>query len=280
MDQIRPTPRSGLLGSVADGLLGVRGFANQAQVPEGIPLVGGVRAGDFLMGQLPEAIDNLSYGDSPFVLPPAGVGSRLPVIKTGRKDEVADLALAGLPLTGLLGKGGARALASGVPSGAGPVLRAEQVGAITPAARLSLEQLIERFNGGSRRSETIRDAINLTPEQRSELSAVLAQRWGRPFDVPASIPLKPLHGFESRVEKQGFSPQELRDWYVSAAADDARVTTAHRSGQPALTNRYFDEARGRSYDVNLPIVSDALGNVYGDGVIPKGIFGPNSPKKR
>jgi hypothetical protein len=42
---------------------------------------------------LPQAstIENLSYGNSPFTMPPQGTGAMIPQVKTGRKAEVADL---------------------------------------------------------------------------------------------------------------------------------------------------------------------------------------------
>lgn len=272
MDKIQPAPRSALIGGAADALLGAQRFGNRVQIPEGVPLIGGYGLGD-LLGAMPAEVDNWSYGDLPMTTDPGVTGSRVPRMKTGRSDGVADV-LSALPVGGLIGKGGGQALRSAVPSTTGRALRHSQDGALNPSAIAALEQLIDRFMDGSRRSETIRNAIDLTPQQQADLRSVLTERWGKPYDVPASLPLKPLHGFESRVEKQGFTPEELRNWYVSAAADEARVSTAHRSGQPALTNRYFDATRGTEYDVNLPIVSDALGNIYGNGVIPKGVFGP------
>lgn len=50
---------------------------------------------------LPQAstVENLSYGNLPFTMPPAGTGAMIPQVKTGRKAEVADLVgmLGGVP---------------------------------------------------------------------------------------------------------------------------------------------------------------------------------------
>lgn len=50
---------------------------------------------------LPQAstVENLSYGNLPFTMPPSGTGAMIPQVKTGRKAEVADLVgmLGGVP---------------------------------------------------------------------------------------------------------------------------------------------------------------------------------------
>jgi hypothetical protein len=38
-----------------------------------------------------QTLENLSYGNSPFTMPPQGTGAMIPQVKTGRKPEVADL---------------------------------------------------------------------------------------------------------------------------------------------------------------------------------------------
>jgi hypothetical protein len=38
-----------------------------------------------------QTVENLSYGNSPFTMPPQGTGAMIPQVKTGRKPEVADL---------------------------------------------------------------------------------------------------------------------------------------------------------------------------------------------
>ena len=57
-------------------------------LPESLDVMG-------LMRQLAlpssQTIENLSYGNSPFTMPPQGTGSMIPQVKTGRKPEVADL---------------------------------------------------------------------------------------------------------------------------------------------------------------------------------------------
>lgn len=53
---------------------------------------------------LPQAstIENLSYGNQPFTMPPSGTGAMIPQAKTGRKAEIADLVsmISGVPGAG------------------------------------------------------------------------------------------------------------------------------------------------------------------------------------
>jgi len=63
--EMRAAPRGDFSGWLADILGGAKGWLNQAQVPRGVPLVGGMGAGDLTMGQAPELMDSMSYGFSP-----------------------------------------------------------------------------------------------------------------------------------------------------------------------------------------------------------------------
>jgi hypothetical protein len=65
LGEARAIPRGGFSGWLADILGGAKGWLNQAQVPQGVPLVGGLGAGDLTMGQAPELVDSMSYGFSP-----------------------------------------------------------------------------------------------------------------------------------------------------------------------------------------------------------------------
>ena len=63
--EMRAAPRGDFSGWLADILSGAKGWLNQAQVPRGVPLVGGMGDGDMTMGQAPELMDSMSYGFSP-----------------------------------------------------------------------------------------------------------------------------------------------------------------------------------------------------------------------
>ena len=98
---------------------------------------------------LPSAstVENLSYGNLPFTMPPAGTGAAIPQVKTGRKPEVADLVgmLGGVPGAGAVADVGTklsneaadvlvRAITRNPQATAPQVL--EAAGQITPLSRI------------------------------------------------------------------------------------------------------------------------------------------------
>jgi hypothetical protein len=98
--EMRPTPRSGLTGMLADALMGARNFADRAKVPDFVPLIGGEGVGSLLVGKAPEEVNELSYGNSPIQMNPyAGrTASFVPEMKRGRGQQLADaLSLLSLP---------------------------------------------------------------------------------------------------------------------------------------------------------------------------------------
>ena len=110
--EMKPTPRKQLPGYLADALINARNFADRARVPESVPLIGGQGLGSMFLGQAPEEINELSYGNSPIQMNPyAGrTGSYVPEMKRGRGQQLADaLSLLSLP--------GARTVAGGLFGG-------------------------------------------------------------------------------------------------------------------------------------------------------------------
>jgi hypothetical protein len=98
--EMRPTPRSGMTGMLADALMGARNFADRAKVPDFVPLIGGEGVGSLLVGKAPEEVNELSYGNSPIQMNPyAGrTASFVPEMKRGRGQQLADaLSLLSLP---------------------------------------------------------------------------------------------------------------------------------------------------------------------------------------
>jgi hypothetical protein len=97
-DSISAIPQQPFLGRLAEFLR----FLEKDR-PEFLPRQLGVMQG---MSQLalPQAstIENLSYGNQPFIMPPSGTGAMIPQVKTGRKAEVADLIsmISGVPGAG------------------------------------------------------------------------------------------------------------------------------------------------------------------------------------
>lgn len=64
MDELKATPiQRPWAKSVADALRGVREFGNKASIPDAVPLIGGEKVGDFMLGQTPEGFDRVSYGE-------------------------------------------------------------------------------------------------------------------------------------------------------------------------------------------------------------------------
>lgn len=98
--EMRPTPRSGMTGMLADALMGARNFADRAKVPDFVPLIGGEGVGSLLVGKAPEEVNEMSYGNSPIQMNPyAGrTASFVPEMKRGRGQQLADaLSLLSLP---------------------------------------------------------------------------------------------------------------------------------------------------------------------------------------
>ncbi len=117
--EAKPTPRNALLGALADALSAGRDYADRAQVPQWMPLVGGQGVGSLLLGRAPEELSEWSYGNAPLrVNPLAGrTAGYMPEVKPGRKEGLADVA--GLLLPTPTGR---RAAAQALlPGGASPL---------------------------------------------------------------------------------------------------------------------------------------------------------------
>lgn len=119
---ISPIPRNPVMGAVSDAAGGVRSFLNKAQIPEPVPLVGGMGAGDLLVGEAPEEYDRWAYGFHPFkdknVPGYAGVRG-IPEIQEQRAGPLTDALFMGADATGVgMGvRGMARAGTRGVQRG-------------------------------------------------------------------------------------------------------------------------------------------------------------------
>lgn len=60
--EIKATPvKRGWALKLAEALRGARDFADNARVPEGVPLLGGMGAGEILIGKAPEGFENVAY---------------------------------------------------------------------------------------------------------------------------------------------------------------------------------------------------------------------------
>jgi hypothetical protein len=111
--EMRPTPRNPVVGGIADFVRNVRSMADQYEIKDWVPLLGGMGVGELLIGKAPEEIEEWAYGNAPMRIPEM---SNIPVMKTGRGEQLADTAFLGLDAAGItkglgvIGKGAARQL--------------------------------------------------------------------------------------------------------------------------------------------------------------------------
>jgi hypothetical protein len=111
--EIRATPRNPVVGGIADFVRNVRSMADQYEIKDWVPLLGGMGVGELLIGKAPEEIEEWAYGNAPMRIPEM---SNIPVMKTGRGGQLADTAFLGLDAAGItkglgvIGKGAARQL--------------------------------------------------------------------------------------------------------------------------------------------------------------------------
>jgi hypothetical protein len=103
MPEMRPTPRNPAMGGVADFVRGVRVLANQYVIKDFVPLLGGMGVGVLLLGKSPEELEEWAYGNAPMRIPEM---SNVPIVKTGRKEQLMDTMFLGVDAAGL-GKGAA-----------------------------------------------------------------------------------------------------------------------------------------------------------------------------
>jgi len=91
---IGPAPvKNETLNLIAKLLRSGKGLANNVELPEWVPMVGGEGLGDLVLGQAPQEIEQWSYGNSPFVKE-----SVIPMLKPNRRDSFADTAMLGIDL--------------------------------------------------------------------------------------------------------------------------------------------------------------------------------------
>jgi hypothetical protein len=98
MGEMRATPRNPVMGGVADFVRGVRDLANQYEIKDFVPLLGGMGVGDLLLGKSPEELEEWAYGNAPMRIPEM---SNVPMVKTGRKEQLADTLFLGADAAGL-----------------------------------------------------------------------------------------------------------------------------------------------------------------------------------
>jgi PcfJ-like protein len=146
-DTIKPTPRNGALGALADALAWAKEQGNRinlADTASALPFVGSyirdivgkdarLGLGDATLGHAPEEVDKWAYGNAPMQVAGAaypGIGSLVPQMKLGRSEGLLDaltLGQAASPLAKVAGKQAVKAGAGAVDAamrGEGPLARA------------------------------------------------------------------------------------------------------------------------------------------------------------
>jgi len=149
--------------------------------------------------------------------------------------------------------------------------------ALTPSAHAALLWYVEQAQRTGPFKHSIQKAIVLTEVQRQEASAILTAFWGRQFECPLLLDLRPMHGYESRILKDGFWPERYVEWLVIGCADVAEIGADYR-GRPNLRVRGVEEPTTSAiFDVLVPLRSTSEGVVLVDDVIPQGL---DAPKKK
>lgn len=102
MDKIQASPRTSILGNLADLLMSGKNTANKYEILPQVPLIGGTGLGDLFLGKSPELLDDMSYNMSSAIRGGNRVTGGLGTYTLDKRS--ADLGMLGLDAYGL-GKG-------------------------------------------------------------------------------------------------------------------------------------------------------------------------------
>jgi hypothetical protein len=149
--------------------------------------------------------------------------------------------------------------------------------ALTYSSLKALQHYIGKCKISGVHKITISNAVILTSEQCRNITFLLAKYWTNDdYICPTVLDIKPHHGYCSRVEKDGFTPEQYLEWLVAGCSDVATVSS-DTIGRPfLLLNVAGDDVLKMPFQIQVPIRSDMKGYVHIDGVIPHGI----APKKK
>lgn len=181
---IRPTPRNGALGMIADLLKSASG-AMDIKSPSYKPGDMHLPIGSLLgLDSLSNVANHASYGDSPFVEANGVTNSPFPTFKAGRGEELRDAALAALPAAPVAARGAKMAgmgalseLNRAYHTGQGPL--ADLLGAAKPAFAVKPkggnwnEKSLDEFVNNSLASAGDAGASPLRPETVNWANTVL-----------------------------------------------------------------------------------------------------------
>ncbi len=149
---------------------------------------------------------------------------------------------------------------------------------LTTKAKKALDAYIQQAKKTkSPQKLTIYDAVTLTEVQRLSIAECLKAYWNRTnYECPATLNLNPKHGYESRVFKDRFLPEQFGEWMERGCVDTAEVAT-DPNGRPHLIVRNNRDFPRYTYNIVITIRSDSHGSVQIDDVIPRGL--PAGAKK-
>jgi hypothetical protein len=142
----------------------------------------------------------------------------------------------------------------------------------TVAIRVLGEYVARVQASGKVEKLTINNAVRLTAAQQADLQALLIGLWKRPdYVCPPVLALKPSHGYNSRVIKDKFPPQQYIDWLIDGCSDAAVAATDPDGSRIHLGFGPMGDYPNVTYNLVVPIRSDSHGSVHVDDVIPKGL---------
>lgn len=142
-----------------------------------------------------------------------------------------------------------------------------------PGGLRALKEYLARMeaSGGDAKKETIRKAVQLTEVQHIGLQTILQLMWKNPdYICPTVLDVRPKHGWDSRVMKDGFTPEQYGKWLELGCTDLALVGT-DSNGRPRLFFGPNTDFPSYKYTLIVPVTSDALGTVYIGDVYPSGL---------
>jgi hypothetical protein len=118
---------------------------------------------------------------------------------------------------------------------------------------------------------TAKKAVALTEEQHTRLTGFLRMRWSDQYECPKVLDIKPQHGYQSRVVRDGFLAEDYVEWLVAGCSDVAEVRAEPDGSRPYLIVPDVKDRWAKTFNLVIPITSDAHGYVHVFDVIPKGL---------
>lgn len=245
---IGPTPRNPVMGGVADFVRGVRDLANQYEIKQFVPLLGGMGVGDLLMGKSPEELEEWAYGNAPMRVPEM---TSVPMIKTGRKEQLADTMFLGMDAVGLGKSAGVAARTTaktlGPKAGEMVVKSMEKLGTpinvgVVPLAEWSsvtASTAAKVDKGSVKLSDKVTKApvLQLAPEYRVKVTGAYKPE-GKTQNIPNAV--NPGNYEEATVRLDGLA-QSFPDPLESPERFSAMLATVYNSNEVPIPPRWMIE---------------------------------------